>query len=194
MTRTADASIEPFFLRRWSPRSMSGAVVSQDDLRSLLEAARWAPSSGNSQPWRFVVAQRDTPAFQRLFDTLMEGNKPWCQRAGAFVLVTSKTVSDKGQPLRTHAFDTGAAWVSLALQGSAMGLVVHGMGGFDYAQAATVVGLPENHEVHCLVAIGHPGSVDDLAEPYRSREAPNGRNPTSSFMFDGEFPKATEQG
>jgi hypothetical protein len=74
-----------------------------------------------------------------------------------------------------------------------MGLVVHGMAGFDYTKAAAAVGLPDNHEVHCLVAVGHPGSVDDLPEPYRSREEPNGRNATPTFTFDGVFPKAAEK-
>ncbi|MFO0660104.1 MAG: nitroreductase family protein [Polyangiaceae bacterium] len=190
MTRVAEAPIDPIFLRRWSPRAMSGAPITRDEINALLEAARWAPSAANFQPWRFVVALRDTPAFDKFFDLLADGNKTWCQRAGALVLVTSYTLTDKGQPLRTHAFDTGAAWVSFALQGSMMGLVVHGMGGFDYDRARDVVKLPAGHEVHAMVAVGHPGNVDDLAEHLRPREVPNARKHVTEFAFDGEFSEA----
>lgn len=187
MTRRADHDIDDQFLRRWSPRAMNGQPMAREALMRLFEAARWAPSSGNAQPWRFVYALAGTDAFQAFFDLLVEGNKPWCARAGALVIVASHTHSDSGRPQRTHSFDTGAAWMSLALQASRMGLVVHGMEGFDYDRAPAVAGLPPGTVPECMIAIGHPGAIEDLPEKYRAREAPNDRNPVSSFAFEGRM-------
>lgn len=187
MTRHADHEIDPLFLRRWSPRSMTGAPVEREALLRLLEAARWAPSSGNAQPWRFVYAIAGTGHFQRFFDILADGNKPWCARAGALVIVASRTTSDAGRPQRTHSFDSGAAWMSFALQGTLSGLVVHGMEGFDYDKAREAADLSEGHHVECMIAVGHPAPVDQLPEKYRAREAPNDRNPVSAFAWEGRL-------
>jgi nitroreductase len=170
---------------------MSGRPLERVELSSLLEAARWAPSSGNGQPWRFVYAIAGTPDFQRFFDLLAEGNRPWCQRAGALLVVLSKAVRARGEPARTHAFDAGAAWMSLALEGTIRGLVVHGMEGFDYERAHAAVGAPEHHAVQCMIAVGHPGSLDELPERYRAREQPSGREPVSAFSFEGRFSSST---
>ncbi len=186
--RHADHEIDPAFLHRFSPRAMSGEELPGSDVLRLLEAARWAPSSGNGQPWRFVYARRGTEAFDALLGTLVEANRVWCIRAGAFVLVTSATTLADGRPVASHAFDSGAAWMSLALQGSKMGLVVHAMGGFDQDAARRVAAVPADHAVHCVVAIGRPGHVEDLPKKLRPREEPNGRNPVSSFAFEGRFP------
>jgi nitroreductase len=185
MSRQPEYPIEDFFIRRWSPRAMSGALVAQADLFRLFEAARWAPSSGNNQPWRFVYGLAGTPHFEPLFNLLVDGNKPWCGRAGALVVVLSRKTRDNGQPARTHSLDTGAAWMSLALQGSRQGLVVHGMEGFDYDRARTELLVPEDHEVEMMIAIGHPGAVEDLPERYRGREAPSERHPVASKLFEG---------
>ncbi len=166
---------------------MSGQVVSIEELQRLFEAARWAPSSGNQQPWSFVVGRAGTPGFQALFETLVEGNKVWCARAGALVLVLSRSRTDEGRPIRTHSFDTGAAWMSLALQASSMGLVAHGMGGFDYDKARVAMAVPEHFSVECMLALGHPGSIELLPEPLRVREEPNDRNLQSTFVFAGTF-------
>jgi nitroreductase len=188
MPRQAAASIAPFFLSRWSGRAFSGDPLPDGALVSLLEAARWAPSSANSQPWRFVYAGRGTAAFRAFHDLLAPGNKPWCEKASALFVVASRSTRDDGRPARTHAFDTGAAWMSLALQAHLMGLVAHGMGGFDYEKAAHVIGLPEDHVIHCMVAVGCPGRREDLPEPYRGREEPSDRRPTSAFAFAERFP------
>ncbi len=188
MERIADYEIDPLFLRRWSPRAMNGEPLSQGELMRLFEAARWAPSSGNSQPWRFVYARAGTPHFARIFDLLAEGNKPWCARAGALVVVLSKKTSDKGLPLRTHSFDTGSAWMSLALEGSLLGLVVHGMAGFDYDRAKETVGASDDYQVEAMIAIGRPGRVEDLPESYRARETPNSRRPVNESVFEGSLP------
>ena len=190
MQRPADHSIEPLFTKRWSPRSMSGQALSGAELLSLVEAARWAPSCANQQPWRFAYALAGTPHFAAFFDLLADGNKPWCARAGAFVIVLSKKTSDNGSPLPTPSFDAGAAWMSLALQASAMGLVAHGMAGFDYARARTALNVPDDYNIEAMIALGHPGKLEDLPEKYREREMPNGRKPVSELVLAGGFPKA----
>lgn len=187
MTRVAEFSIEEMFVRRWSPRAMSGAPLAQAELFKLLEAARWAPSSGNNQPWRFIYALAGTADFTTLFNLLADGNKPWCERAGALVVVLSRKTRDNGQPARTHSLDTGAAWMSLALQGTQQGLVVHGMEGFDYDRARTELGVPEDHQVEMMIAIGHPGPLEALPERYRGREVPSDRHPLASKIFAGRF-------
>jgi nitroreductase len=187
MDRVADHPISEIFLNRWSPRAMNGEPVSEADLKRLFEAARWAPSSGNGQPWRFVYSRSGTPTFPTLFELLVEGNKPWCARAGALVVVLSKTHSDSGRPAPTHSFDAGAAWMSLALQGSLMGMVIHAMAGFDYARAKTELAVPDDLAVEAMIAIGYPGLVDDLPEKYRAREVKSGRRPVSELVFEGKI-------
>jgi nitroreductase len=157
-------------------------------LATLLESARWAPSSGNNQPWRFVYALRGTASFKTFHDLLASGNKPWCEKASALFVVVARTIRDDGSPVRTYAFDTGAAWMSLAIQAHLLGLVAHGIEGFDYERAAQVIGVPADHAVQCMAAVGRPGRRGDLPEPYRAREEPNDRHATSSFAFEGRFP------
>src|ERR1700733_1877837 len=113
MQRIADHPIQQMFLERWSPRAMSGQSMSEAELLRLFEAARWAPSSANVQPWRFLYARAGTPHFQKFFALLHEGNRPWCSRAGALVVVISKKTMDIAGGTRlsqTHSFDAGAAW------------------------------------------------------------------------------------
>ncbi len=187
MARHADHPIEPFFIERWSPRAMSGEPVTQDELLRLFEAARWAPSSANNQPWRILYAHAGTPAFDTFFALLKPGNQAWCVRAGVLLVFVSRTTFDDGSPARTHAYDTGSAWMSLALQGSRMGLVVHGMGGFDYDAARDELGVPDGYAVQAMAAVGRPGRVEDLPPVQQAREHPNGRHPVSSFAFEGRF-------
>lgn len=164
---------------------MAGTALSSAELMSLLEAARWAPSGGNLQPWRFVYGVRGTPAFAKLLDCLAESNRVWCEQAGALMVVVSKTTRDNGQPNRTHALDAGAAWMSLALQGASLGLVVHGMGGFDLEKAVAAVALPPGYEVQHMVAIGHPGKLSALPDKLQARELPSGRKPVTEIAFEG---------
>lgn len=189
MPRQAAAPIESFFTARWSGRAFSGEPLPEGALQSLLEAARWAPSSGNNQPWRFVYALTGTPHFAAFHNLLVPGNKPWCEKAAALLVVSARAIFENGKPARTHAFDTGAAWMSLALEAHFLGLVAHGMEGFDYDRAAELIALPANHAVQCMVAVGRPGRREDLPEPYRSREQPNDRQPVTSFAFEGRFEK-----
>jgi nitroreductase len=190
MIRVAEYPIEPLFTERWSPRAMSGEALPKEELFRLFEAARWAPSSNNNQPWRFLYAYRDTPAWKIFFDLLVPANQEWCGRAGVLLVVLSKKTFDNGKPSITHSFDAGAAWMSLALQGSRMGLVVHGMQGFDYDKARNALGVPEDHQVECMIAIGYPGNKADLPPHHQEREQPNDRRPVSRTAFEGVFPKA----
>lgn len=186
--RKPDHAIDPIFLRRWSPRAMSGAVVSAADLATVLEAARWAPSTYNEQEWRFLYAHREGPHWQTFFDLLLEGNQAWCQRAGVLVVVLSHTVfARNGKPNRVHSFDAGAAFENLALQGCSMGLVVHGMMGFDYDRAKSVLQVPDDYAVDAMIALGHPGDPADLAEGLRKIEAPSQRKPIGEISREGHF-------
>jgi nitroreductase len=188
MDRIADHEINAVFLSRWSPRSMNGEPMTEAELMRLFEAARWAPSSGNGQPWRFLYARAGTPEFPHFFDLLAEGNRPWAERAGALVVIVSRTTFDNGHPARTHSFDAGAAWMSLALEGHWRGFVVHGMAGFDYDRARTELAVPDDYAVEAMIAIGHPAGVEELPEKYRVREVKNTRRPTRESAFEGRFP------
>jgi len=186
--RKPDYDIDPLFIERWSPRAMSGEEIPESDLMSLFEAARWAPSSYNSQPWRFVYARRNTPHWETLFNLMIDFNKQWAGNAAALVAVISKTTFEhNGKPSRTHSFDTGAAWANLALQGARMGLVIHAMSGIDYNNAATSLGVPEGYSVEAMIAIGRPGDSGDLPGDMAESELPSGRKPVTDFVFEGKF-------
>jgi nitroreductase len=181
--------IDELFINRWSPRAMSGESVETDKLLTLFEAARWAPSSNNNQPWRFLYARRDTESWPLFFDLLTESNRIWAVRAAVLVVVFSKTTFDfNGKPARTHSFDAGAAWANLALQGSLMGLVVHGMQGFDYDRAKETLRIPDGYQVEAMIAIGKPGHKEDLPEHLQQREFPSGRKELVEIVGEGLFP------
>jgi nitroreductase len=186
--RTPDHEILPVFPRRWSPRAMSGEPVAHGELQRLFEAARWAPSSYNEQPWRFIYAHRDTPHWARLFGLLLEANQVWVKPAGALVLiVTKKTFSKNNAPNRVAVFDAGSAWQSMALQGASMGLVVHGMAGFDWDRARTELAIPDDFEICAMLAVGKPGRVEDLPEGLRAVEKPTPRRPIAETIMEGTF-------
>jgi nitroreductase len=186
--RKPDRPIEPLFVRRWSPRALAGTPVSADDLATLFEAARWAPSTYNEQEWRFLYAHREGPHWSTFFDLLVEGNRAWCHRAGVLVVVLShKVFARNGKPNPVHTYDAGAAFENLALQGSTMGLVVHGMAGFDGDRARTALAVPDDYAVEAMIAIGHPGDPDDLPEPLRKVETPSLRKPVSELVREGPF-------
>ncbi len=189
MERKADHEIEPLFLRRWSPRAMDGKPLSEADLRRLFEAARWAPSSGNNQPWRFVYGRASFESFDRLFNLLGEGNKPWCARAGALLVVMSKKTLENGRPARTHSFDTGAAWMSLGAAGHGIRPGGPWHGRFRLRPRPRGPGaVPDDYDVEAMVALGHPGRLEDLEEKYQAREVKSGRKPIGELASEGKFP------
>lgn len=186
--RQADYLISNIFLDRWSPRAMSGEEISEAELMVLFEAARWAPSSYNNQPWRILYARRDTEYWPLFFDLLADVNKVWAKRAAALLLFVSKTTLDmNGKPYPTHSFDTGAAWENFALQGALKGYVVHGMQGFDYERARTALLIPEGFRVEAMAAVGKPGAKEDLPENLRQRESPNDRRKLAETIREGPF-------
>jgi nitroreductase len=186
--RHADHAIDSLFIDRWSPRAMSGEAITEADLLALFEAARWAPSSYNDQPWRILYARRDTPQWPLFFDLLVDVNKLWARNAGALLLFISKTtLTVNGKPSITHSFDTGAAWENLALQGFLKGYVVHGMQGFDYERAKVALGVPDGYRVEAMAAIGKPGAKETLPEELQKREAPNARRKLEEIVCEGRF-------
>lgn len=187
-TRIADHLIDTLFLDRWSLRAMTGEPISPTDLMTLFEAARWAPSANNNQPWRFLYALRDSQQWPLFFDLLVEANKVWARNAAALLVIVSKTSFDhNGKPSITHSFDCGAAWASLALQGSLKGFVVHGMQGFDYARARTELAIPDDFQVEAMAAVGMPGPKESLPEELRKRELPNDRKKLAETVCEGAF-------
>lgn len=192
-SRSADHAIEAFFLERWSPRAFTGEAIPDADLRTIFEAARWAPSSFNSQPWRILYAKRDTPAFAKFLGLLIEFNQSWAKNAAVLaVLVSKKTFLPPGktEPVlsHSHSLDAGAAWGYLALQASRLGYATHGMTGFDIPRAAKELNVPDDYRVELAFALGRIGDKSILPEGLSAREEPNGRNPQGDFVFEGEFP------
>jgi nitroreductase len=187
--RKPEQDINEIFTNRWSPRAMSGQEIDEKTLLTLFEAARWAPSSNNNQPWRFIYARRNTKHWNTLFNLLAEGNQVWAKNAAVLIVVISKTTFDSGKPARTHTYDTGAAWVSFALQGSLAGLVVHGMQGFDYDKAKEVLRIPDGYQVEAMIAVGKKGKKEDLPDFLQEREFPSSRKTIAEFAMEGFFKK-----
>jgi nitroreductase len=190
--RQPEYRIDPQFTQRWSPRAFTGEALDKGSLMTCLEAARWAPSGSNLQPWRFIYGLRGTPAFERLLGTRAQSNRVWAGQAGALVLVLSRTQrmvpgKDEAQPIVSHAFDAGAAWMSLALQAQALGLHAHAMGGFDRVMAREVLHVPQDHALHAVVALGRRGDASLLPAALQEREAPNARLPLSALVAEGDF-------
>lgn len=190
--RSADHPVDPVFLERWSPRAFKPGPIAQSVLMSLFEAARWAPSSHNGQPWRFVYAHRDTPSWEPLLGLLNEANRSWARHGSVLAFVVSKTMARRPDahedtPAYNHAFDTGAAWMSLALQAVRVGLHTHCMAGLDRQRAVMELSIPEGYRVEAAIVIGRLGHTDDLPQPFRDRETPSDRRPVESFAFEGSF-------
>jgi nitroreductase len=186
--RKPDHAIDKLFVDRWSPRAMSGEEIAIEELMTLFEAARWAPSSYNNQPWRILYARRGTEQWPLFFDLLVEGNRAWCANAAALLLFASKNTFDaSGQPSKTHSYDCGAAWENLALQGMLRGYVVHGMEGFDYDRAKIVLKIPDGFQVQAMAAVGKPGDPSTLPEMIRARESPNDRKKLPEIVCEGPF-------
>lgn len=189
--RQPDHPVAPEFPARWSPRSFTDRDVTQAEVMSLLEAARWAPSASNHQPWRFVWARRGEAAFGAIRATLTGNNPVWAGKGAVLFAVASRdTVTNReGAEVanRTAGFDTGAAWISLALQAQTMGLVAHAMGGFDKDALAAAVALPDGHTLHCVVAVGEQGPAEALPEDLAAREKPSARKPVAAIALHGHF-------
>ena len=187
-TRKTVYGVDHLILNRWSPRSFSGEDLSDQDLFALFEAARWAPSSFNNQPWRFIYAKRGSKHWNTILDLLVDFNKQWCASASVLVVIVSKKTFDyNGKPSVTHQFDSGAAWENLALQATSQGLVTHAMQGFDYERARKDLAIPDEYDVMAMVAIGKKGPKEKLLPELQQREVPSDRKPLSEIVMEGKF-------
>ncbi len=167
---------------------MSGESLTKSELMTLFEAARWAPSSINEQPWRFIYSLNNTFSFDIFLNLLFEGNRKWCAKAAALVVIISKkTFTKNNAENRTASFTSGAAMENLLLQASMIGLVGHALGGFDYDKTKIELDIPDDYEVNCIIAIGRQGKIEDLDETLRAREMPSNRKPLSDIICEGKF-------
>jgi nitroreductase len=191
--RTSDHPVETLILERWSPRAFTGDSIPHETLMSLFEAARWAPSSYNSQPWRFIYGLHGTPAFDKILGLLVPFNQSWAKNASVLMVAVSKTTmvaQGTEMPSYSHSFDAGAAWQSLALQATALGWHTHGMVGFDMVRAAADLGVPDGYRVEAAIAVGKQADKAILPVEVQAREVPSARNAVESFAFEGQFPAA----
>lgn len=190
--RKPEFPVDVQFIERWSPRAFTGEAIAESQLMSFLEAARWAPSSNNGQPWRFAYVLRNDPEWTALFSTLNANNQTWVGNASALVAVASSHLIAKSGSTEfianaMHAFDSGAAWAYMALQAHLQGWAMHGIGGFDKLAGAAVLHLPENHTLHMLAAVGKRGDATQLPDALQQRESPNDRKPLSTLSQRGSF-------
>ena len=196
MEKPADTQypIHDLLKRRWSPRAFSDRRVEPATLRSLLEAARWAPSSSNEQPWNFLVATKDEQAEHgRLLSCLVEGNSLWAQRAPVLMVsVARMSFEEGGEPNRHAYYDVGQAVADLSVQATALGLMVHQMAGFHPDKVRELYGIPTGFEPVAAMALGYPGDPQSLPEKLKTREsAPRERKPVAQFVFTGRWGKTS---
>lgn len=190
--RETDYPIDPLFVNRWSPRAFTGEAIDDATLFRFFEAARWAPSSFNSQPWRFIYAKNDSAQWPAFLDLLSEFNRSWAVNASALILAISKTTftppgKDQSIAMPSHAFDTGAAASLLMLQASLSGWATHGIGGFDKERARSQLNIPAHYTVEVAIAIGRRADKSILPIGLQDKEMPSSRRPISEFVADGRF-------
>jgi nitroreductase len=185
-----DHPIVDLISHRWSPRAFDKKPVPHAVLRSLFEAARWAPSSSNEQPWAFLVATTEQPEeFAKMVSVLVEFNQGWAKNAPILVLAVSQLAFAKtGAPNRNAQYDTGAASALLSVEATSRGLFVHQMAGFDPEKARQVFGIPAGWDSLAVLAIGYPGDLASLPQPLQEREqAPRTRKPLTEFVMTGHW-------
>ncbi|MCH9799896.1 MAG: nitroreductase family protein [Betaproteobacteria bacterium] len=184
------APIHDIIANRWSPRAYdANKALSQKQIISLLEAARWAPSCFGDEPWRFIVwdKNQDETAWDKAYDCIVPGNQTWAKDAPVLILICADTLFSHNQkPNRWANYDTGAAAVSLCLQATSMGLVTHQMGGFDGEKTRAAFGIPEQIEMMSMLAVGYAADADTLSDELKERElAPRKRRPLGELFYDG---------
>lgn len=182
--------INDLIQQRWSPRALSNEPIDRVTMIKLLEAARWAASRNNTQPWRFVVAmQEDTAEFERLFDCLLPGNQKWAHNASALVAVVTSLIGKPNKPpTQAFLYDTGLAVGQLVLEAMANDIYAHQMAGIDRDKVVESYHIPDNHQVVCIIALGKMGDVSTLVEPFDAREvAPRERKPLEEIAFSAEW-------
>jgi nitroreductase len=187
-SRKPEFEVDDIFVERWSRRALSERPLTQQQISTLFEAARWAPSASNLQPWLFVYANRPE-SLERARALLKENNQRWASRAPLLVFVFARRRSPvTGLPLRTGAFDTGAAWQSLALQAHKLGLSTRAMGGIHHEEVYSALAVPrDEYESMAAIAIGYPAERDSLPADLHEKEEPNARKSTREFVFEGSY-------
>jgi len=187
--RKANYPIDPLFTKRHSPRAIADMPIEKDKLMALFEAARWAPSSFNNQPWRYVYAFKGSETWAGLQDLLVPHNRLWTINAPVIIAAISHNLfSYNNQSSRTHSFDAGAAWENLALQAANMGLVVHAMEGFDYVGVRAYLSIPDTYTVEAMIVVGYPGKVENLPQDLRNGDLElTQRIPVEDFAFEDGF-------
>ena len=184
--RNASPRLVPLIVERWSPRAFDESAMPQADLDVIIEAATWAPSAYNHQPWRFLYAHRADAAFGEFLSALVPFNQSWAKDASVLLFVVSEEkLGDRDN--HSHSFDAGAAWANLALQAHALGYRSHGMTGVDWDRAREVLGVPAGYRIEAAVALGTQGSPDKLPDMLRERETPSGRKAVSEIAAAGRF-------
>jgi nitroreductase len=190
-TRQSDHPVDPLFLDRWSPRAFDGSEIPDAELMTMFEAARWAPSAFNSQPWRLLYAKRGDTNWERFLGLLIPWNQSWAHSASVLVYFISDSLMETKPGIwkesHSHSFDTGAAWASLALQATRLGYRAHGMSGVDFDRARVELGVPERFRIEAAAVIGRVGDPETLDEKLRAREVPSGRRPLAEIAFAGNF-------
>lgn len=186
--------VYPLFLERWSPRAFLPSTLPPSDLLTMLEAARWAPSAYNLQPWRFLYSTRDDENWPAFLSLLNPFNASWAKNASALIFVISESTtthpeSGEIQQSNYHHFDTGAAWVMLALQATALGYQAHAMAGIDFDQTRGKLNIPDNFSIEIAIAVGTPAPAETLPDALRQREKPSDRLPLQEIAFSGAFPE-----
>lgn len=190
MTRQTDTELDPIFLERWSPRAFDGSTMPQSDLMTIIDAARWAPSAFNYQPWRLLYSLRGDQNWDRFLSVLIPFNQGWAKDASALLFILSDTISlgpDGPTPLYSHSFDAGAAWAQLGLQALKLGYHTHGMTGIDFDTAREELAVPEQFRIEAAVAIGRRTDPSVLPEALRGGEIPSDRKPITEIAFAGNF-------
>ncbi len=191
---TTSVPVHELFTRRWSPRVYDPQkAVTREQLAALLEAARWAPSCNGDEPWRYLIwdKSRDPAGWQKAYDCLSENNKKWVKNVPLLMLsCAGSNFEATGKPNRWTQHDTGAASVSMALQATAMGLMVHQMGGFDAEKARAAFAIPAEYTPMAMIAVGYQTTPDILDEETKAKELrPRGRKPLGEKYFEGGWGK-----
>ena len=196
MEKPANAQhpIHDLLARRWSPRAFANRPVAPDILKSLWEAARWAPSSANQQPWSFLVATKDEPQeFSRMLECLVEGNQVWAKQAPVLMISVAARLDRDNDPNAHAWYDVGQAVADLSVQAIALGLFVHQMAGILPDKIREHYQIPYTHEPVTGIALGYPGTPEQLPDKLRQREtAPRTRKPIAEFVFAGRWGQASQ--
>ena len=188
--RKTETALDPLFLDRWSPRAFDGSAISDADLHTILDAARWAPSAFNYQPWRILYAVKGDANWETFLSLLIPFNQDWAQNASALMIFISDTLMQGPQgssDSHSHSFDTGAAWAQLGLQAVKLGFYAHGMTGIDFDKIRETLNVPPHFRIEAAAAIGRKADPSVLPEGLRAKEVPSGRKALEEIAIAGPF-------